>query len=854
MSTHGKESSDGIYKQVKEEEQPSEEVSVSVSFRIIRQFSLQLYDNPRRAIEELVCNSYDANATECHISTPSSGEDSLYVLDNGHSMDVDGLEWLWKVAASRKEKEFGEDREKNGRQQIGKFGVGKLASFALGNRLTYVATKGGTTRVISVHQNDLKDENGGSEDFAVYEFPETEAKDKLRRYFETIPEPWEKDWENWTLAIINDIPPEKTGNDLEPWHLKNMISTAIPTRTNFDAYLNEDEIEERDPHGELEINVDITEDPMVDRIEESIKSYWASQKEIDRSEVDKSLYETKVTTFEDPQNTDEQIAGLEIPKLGNVSGTGELYDRRLTTDKRKERGFEDNGFRVFVRGKLLNKNDPLFGLDALSFTYWVKFIGVFEMPGLDDQIRVQRDQVKDSVSVDIARRVLRQTFQEVRSQARSSSEEESADDGGNKESDPLPVQKSFSQRLQDRSRQYAYDAVRGLTREESDDDIELEGIDLITRPLNPSDRAVEYHQDDNLVVINEEHPLFDTLRRQNDFTENIEDGFKEILAARLLIHGYLRQNGAGELALAASRQIFDSVLRSAAGNLGADELDYQLTELEDASTVGGTRFENAIVDIFQNIGLSAVQEGGPDTHDAVIEVPTIGENHRISVEAKGSKGVVSHDQLSFDDVNRHRKEQNCQTAITIAREFQLEGIGNGKSALLRNLDSEINEEAVENISLFTTDALEVFLRLHNKKPFTYSETIDVLTNEKTPGEISDYVIDVWEGKPTDELTRNIIQVAHDFMEENPTNPPSIGALTYNKKLREVEREKIEERVESLSTLTSSVELLSGEEFRIDAPVDTILQEVDDIEINSKSVLESGNKQPVDEKDPEENSD
>ena len=850
MSTQGKESPEGIYKKIKEEEQPSEEISVSVSFRIIRQFSLQLYDNPRRAIEELVCNSYDANATECHISTPDSGEDSLYVLDNGHSMDIDGLEWLWKVAASRKEKEFGEDREKNGRKQIGKFGVGKLASFALGNRLTYVATKEGTTRVISVHQNDLKGENDGSEDFAVYEFPATEAKDKLSEYFDSIPEPWEKNWENWTLAVISDIPPEKTGNDLEAWHLKNMIRTAIPTRTNFDAYLNEDEIEERNPHGELEINVDITEDSMVDRIKESIKSYWASQKDIGRSEVDESLYEVKVTTFENPQNTNEQIAGLKIPKLGNVSGTGKLYDKRLTTDKRKERGFEDNGFRVFVRGKLLNKNDSLFGLDALSFSYWVRFIGVFEIPGLDDQIRVQRDQVKDSVSVDIARRVLKQTFQEVRTQARSPSEDESADDD-NKESNPLSVQKSFSQRLKDRSRQYAYDAVRGLTREESDDEIELESIDLITRPLNPSDRAVEYQQSDNMVVINEEHPLFDTLRRQNHFTENIEDGFKEVLAARLLIHGYLRQNGAGELALAASRQIFDSVLRSAAGNLGADELDYQLTELEDASTVGGTRFENAIVDIFQNIGLSAVQEGGPDTHDAVIEVPQIGKNHRVSVEAKGSKGIVSHAQLSFDDVNRHRKEQNCQTAITIAREFQLEGIGDEKSALLRNVNSEINEEAVENISLFTTDALEVFLRLHNKKPFTYSETIDVLTNEETPGEIADYVIEVWEGKPTDELTRNIIQIAHDFMEDNPTNPPSIGALTYDKKLRGVEREKIEERIESLSTLTSSVELLNGEEFRIDAPVDTVLQEVDDIDVDPSSVLGLDSKEPVDEEKSEE---
>jgi len=837
-----------LYRDIEDKESASEELEIDISFRIIQQFSLQLYDNPRRAIEELVCNSYDANAQECHIWTPDSADDSLYILDDGNSMDMEGLEWLWKVAASRKQEEYGDDREESGRQQIGKFGVGKLAAFALGSRLTYVATKDGITRVVSVHQDSLKDdtdEDDNETKFDVYEIPVDEAEERIGKHLEHVPNPWDEGWDTWTLAIVSDIPEDRTGNNLRPWHLKNMIRSAIPTSTSFTAYLNEEKISDREPHGEVQYTVDVTEGSLINDIESSLKSYWASRKDIDRENVDEELYEIKTTLFADPQNTDDEIAGIDVPILGNVGGKGELYDRPLTTSKRKERGFQDNGFRVFVRGKLINKDDPLFGQDAFSFGVWAKFSGQFEMPGLDDVIRVQRDDVKDVPKVHIARRVLKKTFQDVRREHRKLNDQDddnTQDSNSNEDGNASPpiVHRSFSDRLKDRSKSYAYDAVSGLSDENGADTSppDLDSIDIETRPLNPTDKAVEYFSSENLIIINEEHPLFDTLRKQDNFTQNIEDAFREILAARLLIHGYLSKNGADKMALSASRYIFDSVLRSAAGSLGADELDYQLAELSDASTVGGTRFENAIVDIFQTIGMSAVQEGGPDTHDGVIEIPQAGDNLRISLEAKGSKGIVDHSQLNFDNVNRHRKEQDCSHAVVIAREFKLDGRGDKKSALLRNLDIGVSEEQINNISLMTTEAVEVFLRLHNKQPFTYSETIEIFKNEEVPSGVTDYIIDVWENKPTDKLTREIVKAAHEFMETDSTNRPSIGALTAMPELRGVKREKIVERIESLDVLTESVDLLAEGEIRIDASVDAIIDEVDAVDASVDEVIDT----------------
>lgn len=136
----------------------------------------------------------------------------------------------------------------------------------------------------------------------------------------------------------------------------------------------------------------------------------------------------------------------------------------------------------------------------------------------------------------------------------------------------------------------------------------------------------------------------------------------------------------------------------------------------------------------------------------------------------------------------------------------------------------------------TTEAIEVFLRLHYEQPFTYSETIDILTNNELPSDIPEFVMNVWERRPDDELTRDILQAAHDFLEQNPTNHPSVGALTANERLHHVAREEISDRLESLDNLTDSIEMKEDGEFIIDAPVDVVLSEVDDSSLSADQAL------------------
>jgi len=123
------------------------DVTVRLSKEIITLLSEQLYQSPSKAIEELVVNSFDADATSCYVMVPAAAQGTdagrlplILVYDDGTGMDADGLADLWRVGKSNKREEAIARLRK--RRQIGKFGIGKLATYALADRVTYLTSTG----------------------------------------------------------------------------------------------------------------------------------------------------------------------------------------------------------------------------------------------------------------------------------------------------------------------------------------------------------------------------------------------------------------------------------------------------------------------------------------------------------------------------------------------------------------------------------------------------------------------------------------------------------------------------------------------------------------------------------------
>ena len=108
--------------------QASATIPVELSTRFLHHFSEQLYSSPQKAFEELISNGWDAGADYVDVRVSANlaaANATLCVLDNGTSMDLDGLRQLWHIAFSPKSGLA----EQYGRKLIGKFGIGKLATY-----------------------------------------------------------------------------------------------------------------------------------------------------------------------------------------------------------------------------------------------------------------------------------------------------------------------------------------------------------------------------------------------------------------------------------------------------------------------------------------------------------------------------------------------------------------------------------------------------------------------------------------------------------------------------------------------------------------------------------------------------
>ena len=137
------------------------QISVVISYKIIDRFSGHLYSSPSKAIEELVVNAYDAFATKCQVYIPLDLDEknaSIVVYDDGDGMDETDLEELWLIADSRKrDNERESSAKRRGRLPVGKFGIGKLASYVIGKRIIHITRKEGRYLAVTMDYRKIED-------------------------------------------------------------------------------------------------------------------------------------------------------------------------------------------------------------------------------------------------------------------------------------------------------------------------------------------------------------------------------------------------------------------------------------------------------------------------------------------------------------------------------------------------------------------------------------------------------------------------------------------------------------------------------------------------------------------------
>ncbi len=223
-------------------------IDVELSYKIIESFSAGLYSSPNKAFEELVTNSYDANASHVGVGVPTDivNDGFLWVLDSGFGMDSVGLRDLWKIGESAKR--TGQNKAK--RTQVGRFGIGKLATFILANRLTHISRKNGEYRAVTMDFSRLDTKSNKTEMVQLEErtLGTEEARLLVEQYVNNRGvnvAPFklfgEGAVESWTFSLMSMLRPR--AHEIQVGRLRWVLSTALPLNPQFQLYFNGTKVE-----------------------------------------------------------------------------------------------------------------------------------------------------------------------------------------------------------------------------------------------------------------------------------------------------------------------------------------------------------------------------------------------------------------------------------------------------------------------------------------------------------------------------------------------------------------------------------------------------------------------------------
>ena len=387
-------------------------IVIAIDYAIIQHFSQHLYGSPNKAVEELVANGFDALAGAVDVWVPGAQvADGVLVWDDGQSMGVDGLRSLWEIARSPKTRV--PHRRVTGtiagrevtRDMIGKFGIGKLASYAVGDGIThYCRSEADGYLVAGVDYTEVLDEDRGNQPYAttVRRLTEEEMRKAVTALFSSPPANLDQllARPTWTLARISDL---RTGIDLKPGRLSWVIGNGMPLRPDFAVRVNGDAVTAK-----LSKDARETWDLTTPALSRAVASVWHDAVRDGAAEgfleVGPSMSgsippapKKKTVKLAATVQTSDEIsdAVVRFPHLGDVRATVRLYSESLLAKKGEDRP-RTHGFFVMVRGRLVNSEDELLFLKDPSFGSFYRTQFVVQADGLDEDLLADRERLKRS--------------------------------------------------------------------------------------------------------------------------------------------------------------------------------------------------------------------------------------------------------------------------------------------------------------------------------------------------------------------------------------------------------------------------------------------------------------------------
>lgn len=691
-------------------------ISVELSTQFLKHFSEQLYSSPQKAFEELISNGWDAGADCVDVRIPSDlaalGA-TLCVLDNGVSMDADGLRQLWHIAFSPKK----DTPQQFGRRVIGKFGIGKLATYVLASKLTYLCKAAdGKIRRVTMDYSKVDQKKSGAADSLIsdvsldlYDVSEEELIEALASVHEGgaildlitkgVPKPTgdliedefgaEKSAlqkppsQTWTLVVLSDLKP--VGRELKIGVLRRMLEAALPFGSEMAISINGELLTSSKTDAPVSQEWIIGPDLGIDSVE------------IDEDEIlsggtkSGESAESKKTTVE-VKSGSNPVPNVTIPGVGQVTGRVRLFVDRVSGGKSEERG-ASNGFHINVLGRVINQHDPSFGEENLSHAAWARFRMTVRADGLNELLTTDRERFRESRDLQIFRTFLRRVFNKART-FYDNDDNAGMPDGGdilvkslgvvslnplrNVVSDTLrasqpPLPGLFDDRgIKDR------EAKRNSWRDNTADNIK-NALGEVKYERADDESFVKFRISDNTIVVNKDHPFV----AEHSRTRAEKELLRTMAMVSLLADVYALDIGVQPNVLQNIRQYRDQLMRFRAlqrRQSGTYIANLLLQTQHDSAR--SRHLEAVVSDALRYLGFQVkdlAKSGEPEGIASAYPTPTNStpteDNpnpplYKFSFDAKSSKhDVAKTGNISLDAVVEHRERYRADHALVVAPGF-----------------------------------------------------------------------------------------------------------------------------------------------------------------------------------------
>jgi len=680
------------------------QIPVSINYDIIRLFSEGLYKSPHKAIEELVSNSYDADARRVHVLLPEAGDetgphDPLWVIDDGHGMNVDGFRQLWRVADSTKNVPSAPGR----RAPIGQFGIGKLASYVLAWKLTHISRVDGRLllTVMDFHKctGRRQYDNASPVEITLREVDETTARSHLQEIAKRDPSAWKmmfgKDRSSsWTAAGLSDF--KELYSKLATGRLRWVMSTGLPLLSNFEVRLNGDRVasskENRKPIKCIDIN--------------------------DR-----------------------------LPGIGAVSGTAHIFEQQLTTGKSGQFG-RSNGFFVRVRGRVINLEDELFGIEPVNHAAWSRFALEVHAEGLRDYLLSSREGVRDCDQVQAFREFLWKKFNDCRSafeewDRRSNEQLEMTELLSDSPSIHItePLVRSVRNTVEADADSFYIEAPSDVNEDKRHEWLETYKTKVSKRPIDksifkrqgPSAPALRYDPGSRRLIVNLDHPFVDKLtaggKHRNPATL--------FAASEVFLEGQLQGQGVSPVTINSFLRDRDRVLRLTAGY--APPTAAEVLRRLAAASDNAIALERAVGAVFRVLDFEYERKGGNRSGPDGILYARLGRHKgelasfSIVYDAKQTNHPsVPAGRVDVASLEVFRKQEGADFGFFIAAAYDAEEAPNGA----------LNEKIMQGGNMLTLLKIEHLRRLvwlHYHHGITLTSLRTLFETARTVPQVSDWI-------------------------------------------------------------------------------------------------------------------